>query len=158
MIEKLSKRKEDQNWKFRSYLKMQDGKKIDLLVQPIYDKVRKNIDCLECGNCCRKLVPGISQDDIRQLELEFATIEKEILEKYTNKDEDNELGLKGNPCIFLNGNVCVVYKNRPNECKSYPHLHKKGFTTRLIVVLQNYIICPIVFNVLEELKIVLKFR
>ncbi|MFA4864373.1 MAG: hypothetical protein WC605_11465, partial [Bacteroidales bacterium] len=59
LIEKLSKRNEDKNWRFRSYLKMQEGKEIDLLVKPIYEFVKKNIDCLECGNCCRKLRPII---------------------------------------------------------------------------------------------------
>ncbi|MCK9399351.1 MAG: YkgJ family cysteine cluster protein [Bacteroidales bacterium] len=125
LIEKLSKRNEDKNWRFRSYLKMQEGKEIDLLVKPIYEFVKKNIDCLECGNCCRKLRPII---------------------------------LKGNPCIFLNGNKCEIYKSRPNDCKSFPHLQKRGFTTRLIGIIEYSMICPIVFNVFEELKIAMKFR
>ncbi|MEI7725699.1 MAG: hypothetical protein WCK09_11380 [Bacteroidota bacterium] len=47
LIRKQSKKKEDQNWRFRSYLKMQDDEKIDSLVKPIYEFVRKNIDCKE---------------------------------------------------------------------------------------------------------------
>ena len=47
LIRKQSKKKEDQNWRFRSYLKMQDDEKTDSLVKPIYEFVRKNIDCKE---------------------------------------------------------------------------------------------------------------
>lgn len=158
LIEKLSKRNEDKNWRFRSYLKMQEGKEIDLLVKPIHEFVKKNIDCLECGNCCRKLRPIISKEDISKLKTKFGITDKEIVEKYTQKDEFDELTLKGNPCIFLNGNKCEIYKSRPNDCKSFPHLQKRGFTTRLIGIIEYSMICPIVFNVFEELKIAMKFR
>jgi hypothetical protein len=41
---------------------------------------------------------------------------------------------------------------RPNDCRLFPHLHKKGFVFRLIQVVENCSICPIVFNVFERLK------
>ena len=81
LIRKQSKKKEDQNWRFRSYLKMQDDKKIDSLVKPIYEFVCKNIDCRECGNCCRKLRPVLSKGDIIKFENEFGLNENEIIEK-----------------------------------------------------------------------------
>jgi uncharacterized protein len=158
LIEKLSRRNEDRNWNFRSYLKMQDDKEIDRLVKPIYESVVNDIDCLACGNCCRKLLPVITKDDIGRLEKEFGITDKEIIGKYTQSDEENELRLKGEPCVFLQGNACQVYKNRPNDCESFPHIHKKGFTTRLFGMIEYYGICPIVFNVYEELKFAMRFR
>jgi len=157
-IKRISKRNEDKNWRFRSYLKMQDDKKIDNLVKPIYQSVIKEINCLECGNCCRVMSPLILDEDIRKLGLELNLSAEEIIEKYTVKDEFNEMGFKEIPCVFLNGNECQVYNNRPEDCKSFPHIHKKGFTTRLIGMIHNSEICPIVFNVFEELKIQCKFR
>jgi len=41
---------------------------------------------------------------------------------------------------------------RPRACRSYPHLHKDHFRSRLIGVSGNYSIRPIVFNVYERLK------
>jgi hypothetical protein len=158
LIRKQSKKKEDQNWRFRSFLKMQDGKKIDSLVKPIYEFVIKNIDCLECGNCCRKLRPVLLKEDIIRFEKEFGLNENEIIEKFSESDEFNELRLKGNPCVFLNGNECKIYLNRPEDCKSYPHLHKKQFTTRLMGIIENTEVCPIVYNVYEELKMKMNFR
>jgi uncharacterized protein len=158
LIKKLSGKNEDKNWRFRSYLKMQDGNKIDRLVKPIYESVIKNIDCLTCGNCCRELIPSITNEDIAGLVAEFGIGEREIFEKYLNIDEENELRLKGKPCIFLDGNFCRIYKNRPEDCQSFPYIHKKGFTTRLIGMIEFAAICPIVFNVYEELKFTMKFR
>lgn len=56
------------------------------------------------------------------------------------------------PCPFLLNNRCSNYQNRPGQCRAYPYLHKKDFTSRLLGVIDNYSICPIVFNVLELLK------
>jgi Fe-S-cluster containining protein len=158
VIRNQSKMKEDQNWRFRSYLKMQDDKKIDSFVKPIYEFVIKNIDCLECGNCCRKLRPAITNEDICKFEKEFGLSEDEIIVKYIETDEFNELRLKGSPCVFLDGNECKIYQNRPEDCKSYPHLHKKRFTTRLMGIIENTEVCPIVYNVYEELKAKINFR
>ena len=57
---------------------------------------------------------------------------------------------------FLNDNKCTQYDSRPVNCALYPHLHKKDFVFRLIGVVNNYSICPIVFNVYEALKNKLK--
>jgi hypothetical protein len=84
--------------------------------------------------------------------------ENEIIEKYTEIGEDRELLLRGIPCCFLNGNECKIYKNRPYDCESYPHLHKKRFIYRLFGIIDNLEICPIVYNVYEQLKIKLNFR
>ena len=44
-------------------------------------------------------------------------------------------------------------KDRENwEFRSFPHLDKEEFVTRLWAVVDNYSICPIVFNVYEILK------
>jgi len=45
-----------------------------------------------------------------------------------------------------------VYAARPDECRSYPHLHKKGFTRRLMAAVQNTTVCPISYYVFERLK------
>jgi uncharacterized protein len=157
-IKFISKRNEDKNWKFRSYLKMQDDREIDNLVKPIYRSVIESINCLECGNCCRILSPSLLEKDIRNLGLELGLTDNEILQKYSVRDEFNELRLKEIPCTFLEGNLCTIYKNRPEDCRSFPHIHKKGFTSRLIGMIENAAICPIVFNVFEELKIQLRYR
>lgn len=51
------------------------------------------------------------------------------------------------------GKIEELSKKKEDEnCISYPHLHKKDFTSRLIGVIENCSVCPIVFNVYERLK------
>ncbi len=151
-IKKIAKIKEDENWNFRSYLKMQDPNKIDRIVNSLNEKYSSLIDCTECGNCCTDLQPQIRKKDFPGLKKELKLSESEIKSKYLALDEDNDLRFKDLPCTFLENKKCTIYENRPHDCKSYPHLHKKEITTRLFNVVYNYSICPIVFNVYEDLK------
>jgi Fe-S-cluster containining protein len=78
---------------------------------------------------------------------------EEFINKYLeNSEESDELRISKRPCPFLKNNECEIYDIRPEDCRSYPHLHKKGFRTRLIGVIENYPVCPIVFNTYNQLK------
>ena len=85
---------------------------------------------------------------------------KELRQQYLEYDEsDDEPGwqMKGTPCPFQENNRCTVYEDRPQDCRGYPYLHKPGFNCRTIGMIERTFICPIVFNVMEELKEELKF-
>jgi Fe-S-cluster containining protein len=56
------------------------------------------------------------------------------------------------PCPMLNGKLCSIYENRPDVCRSFPHLEQPAFTSRLMGVIDNVAICPIAFNAFEDLK------
>jgi Fe-S-cluster containining protein len=78
----------------------------------------------------------------------------EFEERYLGPADDNpsKYVLNELPCPFLKDNLCSNYECRPQDCRSYPHLHKGGFVSRLWGVVENYGVCPIVFNVYERLK------
>jgi Fe-S-cluster containining protein len=59
---------------------------------------------------------------------------------------------------MLNGNLCSIYDNRPDTCRTFPHLEKPGFVSRLIGVIGSLSVCPIAFNVFEELKVIVGWR
>lgn len=152
-IKNLGEIREEENFIFRSFLKGQDPDKIDRKVNELNEKYFELIDCKECGNCCNNLQPLIKKDDLERLKNELGIKEDQIINELLEKDEDGDLRLKGLPCRFLEDKKCKIYKNRPDDCKSFPHLHKKRINSRLFGVIDNYSICPIVFNVYEELKI-----
>jgi uncharacterized protein len=158
-IKLLSEQNEEKNWRFRSFLKFRDDLRIDNIVYRLYRDISENIDCTQCGNCCRELTPLITKKEVKLLADFLNVHEEEFLEQYTDFNHDEKkLRLRETPCSFLKESKCTIYGCSPSDCRSFPHLHKKEFTTRLITVLQNYSICPIVFNVYEQLKIDLRFR
>jgi Fe-S-cluster containining protein len=62
------------------------------------------------------------------------------------------------PCDFLQtNNACSVYEKRFGGCREFPALHLPGFTARLFTTFMHYDRCPIIFNVVEQLKEVLSF-
>jgi len=157
-IKKTAKIKEQENIKFRSYLKWIDmeSAEIDSVVHKIYNEVIENIDCTKCANCCNVKKPTLDDKDIKRFVSSLEIKEKDFRIKYLEETESDNNKKKyvfnSLPCPFLKNNLCSNYDNRPKDCQSFPHLHKKEFTTRLWGVIENYEICPIVFNVFEELK------
>ena len=154
-IRKLSKEKEDENWEFRSFLKGCDisEEKIDSIVHKLYQKVSSEIDCRTCANCCKEVHPVLDQEDIERFSKGLGISVAQFKDQYLVKDKDPEkFVFNKKPCPFLKDNLCSQYTYRPKDCISYPHLHKSGFIFRLISVIENCSICPIVFNVYEYLK------
>jgi len=129
------KEKEKDNWKFRSYLKNLDIKtsELDRIVHKINNEVAFQIDCTECANCCQVVYPILDDEDI----VKFSTgLNKGIEEFKSNylkvsEDETDKYNFTSLPCPFLRDNKCAHYIHRSNS------------------------ICPIVFNVYEQLKDVL---
>lgn len=137
-IEQIAKLKLDENISFGNYLKDQDSEKIDEIVHRLYKEIAPQIDCLECGSCCQNLRP-VAADEVLRLFVEPENIEKF---KY----------LKGFACKNLNNKECIIYSERPEECREYPYMHRDKYVERTHELLQNYEICPIVFNIFELLK------
>jgi len=65
--------------------------------------------------------------------------------------------LKATPCKFLNDKSCTIYTDRPEDCKSYTHTQQPDFISRTLGMIDNYGICPIVFNLFERLKFELDY-
>lgn len=159
VIERLSIQRESENFAFRAFLKDFESARVDKIVRKLHRKVTAKIDCLECGNCCNQLTPRVREEEIKLL----AGFDNADIETYTSlhleKDAyDGSLYLKALPCRYLDEKACTVYENRPKECREYPYTHRKGFVFRTMNMIANYGICPIVFNVMENLKVKLWFK
>ncbi|TAJ11362.1 YkgJ family cysteine cluster protein [Marinilabiliaceae bacterium JC017] len=158
-IKRLAKRRENDNLRFRTYLKGQNGNRIDKIVHKLNAEISAQIDCKTCGNCCKVLRPYVSDSNISFLSEKEGLSKIDFEKRYITIDEfEGEKFLKETPCKYLEGKLCSIYGDRPEDCRSFPHLHKKHFNSRTLVVIGNYEICPIVFNVFERLKAELRFR
>lgn len=154
-IKKLSKQKEKENWKFRSFLKRCDipPEKIDSIVHELYQKVSSEIDCKTCANCCKEILPTLDQKDIKRFSEGLGISAAQFKKQYLVKSKElGKFTFNQKPCPFLKDNECSQFAYSPEDCKSYPYLHKNDFVFRLINVAHNCSICPIVYNVYESLK------
>lgn len=162
-IRKSAEEKEDENWRFRRFLKDSDleSEEIDRHVFAITRRVWAGIDCTECANCCREVHPTFSDDEVECLARRLKMDRRELIEKYlkaTEPGDENPWETRTLPCPFLEGNRCSVYDDRPADCRGYPYLDKPEFESRTMAMMQRASTCPIVYEVLEELKPVLGFK
>ena len=154
-IKKLSEQNDRENWNFRAFLKGYDAtiEKMDSIVHELYQRISSAIDCTKCANCCKIVQPVLDREDIKKCCEGFGISVSQFKKKYLKPaKEQGKLIFKEKPCPFLKNNLCSIYSHRPKDCKSFPHLHKKEFIFRLWGIVENCPICPIVFNVYEQLK------
>jgi Fe-S-cluster containining protein len=121
-------------------------------VRDLADEFTARIDCTQCANCCRETVTEVDEADMERLVAALGMAIPAFCEAYLEFDEDyGGRWLMPAPCPLLDGNLCRVYEARPQRCHDYPHLHN-DFRAHTISRIRNTFLCPIVFNVVEEMK------
>jgi Fe-S-cluster containining protein len=155
-IRKMAAKKEKENWRFRQFLKgSEDDLGIDRLVAEITERVWAGIDCTTCANCCRELQPTFSAEDVSRVARRLGMDRQQFINMYlqeTEHGESNRWNTRTTPCPFLKGNLCSIYEDRPGDCIDYPHLYKPGFVARTWSMIERTFTCPIVYEVMEEMK------
>lgn len=157
IVELLGPEKEKENLEFQIFLKQIKDNITPFLVE-LYRKACEEIDCTTCAGCCKKLRVTLSGDDIERLSSGLGMGVEDFKEQYLTLDLRGNYTFIGGSCPFLKDNKCSCYNHRPEECASYPHLDNINYTYRLKTVLVDCSLCPIVYNVFEELKELLGFR
>jgi hypothetical protein len=163
-IRELSKKKADDNWNFRLFLKGEcdlDSDEVDRQVFAATRRVWAGIDCKTCANCCRELQPSFSEAELDRLARRLGMDREQVIEKYLEKTDafsENPWQTRTKPCPFLKDNLCSVYEDRPGDCSGYPYLDKPEFISGTMGMLERTSTCPIVYEVVESLKESTAFR
>lgn len=144
--------KEEENDHFLRFIRRHDGGAMDALVHEINSQVSPAIDCTACGNCCNHLVVNITKDEIRGLAQYLDKTVDQVREEYIEESLAGNCYMSTVPCHFLHEKKCSIYTARFTECRDFPHLHKPGFKERLLGTLLHYGSCPIIYNVIEQVK------
>jgi Fe-S-cluster containining protein len=157
-LQKQANLKFIENNQFVKFLRNHKASTIDAYVQPMVEKVYAETDCLACGNCCKSLRAPFQKEEVEIIAPYLNCSSSDFLEKYIQEIPLKNYGImKTNPCLFLDGNACTIYQQRPSSCADYPHIHHKGFKYRIKSIMENYSVCPMVVSVIEELKLKLGF-
>lgn len=151
-IQNHLKKEEAQNLKFIHWLRSTKPADLELRAKAISDSVATQIDCTQCGNCCRAYEVTVRSKDIPRLATHLDLQTNEFVRAYLKKDNQGEFIFKQKPCPFLKKNSCTVYDARPTVCRSYPHFGKAGLLNELWRWLGDAGNCPIVYHTFEKLK------
>lgn len=157
-IAALSVVKEGENDRFTVFLKEKGHQEIDPLVQTLNQAVTAGIDCTICGNCCKSLMINVSEAEADSLSAHFRQNRASFDVQYLEKSSNGMMLINAIPCHFLTANKCRVYEHRFEGCREFPALHLPHFKSRLFTTLMHYGRCPIIFNVVEQLKEALVFE
>lgn len=141
---------------FRRFLNQTEKKSprgINQIRPKIEKEVWKDVDCLACANCCKKMTPTFTNADIKRISSHFKQTPEEFTKKWLEKDSSKDWVNKKTPCQFLDlkTNKCSIYAIRPSDCAGFPHLSLKGWSDYAHLYKQNIDYCPATFKMVERL-------
>jgi uncharacterized protein len=152
-LAEMARLKENQNRKFFSRLKSRIPKELDTVVHNLHTSAFKQINCLDCANCCKHLGPRVVDRDIRRISKFLKLKMESFISTFLKVDEEGDCVFKNMPCPFLlPDNYCFVYDVRPKACADYPHTNRRKFHQLFNLTIKNTHICPAVYEIVENLK------
>ncbi len=154
-IKRLGEKKREENGRLRVHLKTHDYN--ERRFRRIGEEIEEQIDCTVCANCCRVASVEVSDRDIDRLVKALGIKRQKFIAEYTvvnEKEGTTDLRRTATGCVFLSGNDCTIYEDRPDICRNFPHVVRgEGrITTRMWQFIDRACYCPIVYNTLEEYK------
>lgn len=153
----LAAQKKKENTAFFKKLKRKAPKNIDTITQELHDEAFKEIDCLQCANCCKTTGPLFTQNDINRIAKNFKMKPASFIDTYLKVDEDKDYVLQTVPCPFLGAdNYCGIYEVRPKACSDYPHTDRRKLAQIASITVANTFICPAAYQIVERMKTLVK--
>jgi Fe-S-cluster containining protein len=141
---------------FRSFLNKSEKKPpagIARLTTDIAAEVWAEVDCLSCANCCKKMTPTFTTQDLKRISAHFNQTPEAFTKQWLEKDKNKDMVNVNQPCQFLNlaDNKCSIYAIRPVDCAGFPHLTKRKWSEYAHVHKQNIDYCPATFKMVEKM-------
>ncbi len=131
---------------------------LDIYADAIEKEVWAEVNCLSCSNCCRRMTPTYTFQDLKRISAHLGMTIKAYKEKWLYLNNKGEWMNKSQPCQFLDlkTNMCAIYEVRPADCAGFPHLTKKKMVEYMHVHKQNVEYCPATFTMVKKLMKVVK--
>ncbi|MFQ9704684.1 MAG: YkgJ family cysteine cluster protein [Enterocloster clostridioformis] len=148
-----AKKREDENYKFRSFLKGHaDEEELDKQFLRLHKELFADYDCNKCRNCCKMYKGSIPEEDVEK-DAEYLDITVEQFIDFFLEKEACGIGYhtKHMPCDFLqeDGN-CKLGDCKPDSCKKYPYTDQPERLCSLLGMLDTVAICPVAFEIFRK--------
>jgi hypothetical protein len=147
-----------ENDRFSAFIKEFNDEDIDAKVQELDALISPTISCTDCGNCCKSLMVCLNEQEADRLSSHLKMDRPHFDEQYLEKGSNGMMIMNQMPCHFLQVNKCTIYEYRFEGCKEFPALHLPHFKRRVFTTFMHYDRCPIIFNVVEQLKNEMNFE
>ncbi|MFN3327088.1 MAG: YkgJ family cysteine cluster protein [Bryobacteraceae bacterium] len=153
-VRRLGESKAAENLAFRRRLTSRDAQPFQILAT----EVAARTDCTACANCCRELTVTVGPAEIEAIARHLNSTPAKVAREYTVPDPlaPSELLLRhtAQGCVFLDGNLCMIYDARPPTCRDFPHIAPGSHTLggRFSTLFRNVPVCPILYNAVEAYK------
>ena len=129
------------------------SKKINHLADEIHEEVFREINCLDCANCCKSIPPILNEMDAKRAAKFLGMKPSDFKSQFVRIDEDMDMVINKSPCPFLeNDNKCSIYDGRPRACREYPHTDNYEFQKNIKLHLKNSEYCPAVYHILDRMQ------
>jgi Fe-S-cluster containining protein len=152
VLRKAGQQNVEENERFREYLNHWEGP-LDEMVMELNHQLTPLIDCTACGNSCRSLMINVSSEEAQHLADSLQKSLAETKTLYLEESMGGQLVMNTIPCHFLENSRCTIYANRFDGCRAFPYLDQPGFHQRIFGILMHYDRCPIIYNMIEYLKV-----
>ena len=144
----------EENRRFADYIRSSrvSPRRLDDWFRWLYRVYSAKIDCGICRNCCQRLWMFMREEDIRDMAYYLVMDERKFKNTYLVKSLCGyELPA---PCPFLGEEgVCTVEDCRPLSCREFPFAERPGRARDILAILDHARVCPIVYEILERLKV-----
>lgn len=151
-IRRLAREKEAENLEFRRHLRAHPGleQRFDATAQ----EVARQVDCTQCANCCRETRVDVAADEVAAIAGYLGCTVEQAVRQYTETDPaDHRRVIRQvkDACVFLDGNLCMVYEARPRACHDFPYVgvHASVLGSRMSSMFSHAWFCPILYNAIE---------
>ncbi|MCS6934026.1 MAG: YkgJ family cysteine cluster protein [Chitinophagales bacterium] len=144
-------------YKLRAFLRKLAQSKIRLnrYARQADKEIWKEVNCLACANCCKKMTPTYTKRDIHRIARHLGLTYQEYYDKYLRTDENNDIINRKTPCHFLGkDNKCIIYDIRPLDCRGFPHTNRKDirYQVQEKTYTNNLTYCPATLLFVEKLQ------
>ncbi len=156
-----ARKKEKENMKFRTFLKNHaDEDTLDKQFLELHQKLFDGYDCSQCRNCCKMYSGSIPGEDIGRDAAYLHMTEEAFIKRYLCRNSiTGAYETIHNPCDFLQENgECLLGECKPENCVKYPYTDQPERLWSLYSVLEAVKVCPVAFEIYEQLKEEYGFR